>query len=210
LNKARPEGRGARTADALVAAGRALMAERPIAAIAVDDIVRAAGVAKGSFYNYFEDKDALARAIAKEVRIGVEAEVSEANARIDDPAHRVARAVCVYINHALSNPQAAGIMLRVYAGDVTEAALNQGVTHDVSDGLLKGRFAVASVEAGVLFILGVAHLALARAHAEPNPAVAVPLGQQLCSLILRGLGLTPGEADAIAAKAAHQIIRQLA
>ena len=56
-------GRGVETRMALLAAGQKLLAERPIDALAIDEIVQTAGVAKGSFYNHFEDKDAFAFAI---------------------------------------------------------------------------------------------------------------------------------------------------
>ncbi|MFI4935065.1 MAG: TetR/AcrR family transcriptional regulator [Caulobacterales bacterium] len=202
------DGRRARTRRALVDAGLRLLAERPIDAIAIDDIVREAAVAKGSFYNHFEDKDALARTIAAEIRLRVETRVGEANRGVDDPARRVVRAVCVYLRHVLDDPQRAGVLLRVHAlAAYASAPLNKGILEDVSAGLLSGRFAVPTAEAGVLYIMGVAQLALARAHDEPNPAVTIALGQQLCSLLLRGLGLPPTEADAIAAQAAHEIIQ---
>jgi hypothetical protein len=87
-----------------------------------------------------------------------------------------------------------------------DAPLNQGVLDDVSRGLLDGRFALPTAEAGVLFILGVAQIALARVAREPSASLAAALGQQLCSLLLRGLGLAPGEADQLAAQAALEVI----
>jgi len=53
--------RAQRTYRALVDAGLELLAERPIDALAIDEIVGRAGVAKGSFFNHFADKPALAR-----------------------------------------------------------------------------------------------------------------------------------------------------
>ena len=44
------------------------MAERPVDAIAIDDLVAAAGVAKGSFFNHFADKRAFAQTIAEDIR----------------------------------------------------------------------------------------------------------------------------------------------
>ena len=40
-----------------------LLAQRDVGALSVDEIVAAADVAKGSFYNHFQDKDAFAREI---------------------------------------------------------------------------------------------------------------------------------------------------
>jgi AcrR family transcriptional regulator len=200
-------GRRARTREAIVGAAMRLLAERPIDAIAVDDIVRAAGVAKGSFYNHFADKEALAGALARTLRAQVEAEVGTANAGVEDPAQRVARALCVYLRRAVADPKAAMVLLRLGAqAPAAGAPLNRGVADDVAAGLVGGRFALPTAEAGVLFILGVAQASLARALGEGGGALAPSLGQQMGSLLLRGFGLPPAEADAVAARAAHDLL----
>jgi AcrR family transcriptional regulator len=202
-------GRRARTRHALIEAGLRLLAQRPIDAIAIDDIVREAGVAKGSFYNHFEDKEALGRVIAARIRVDVEARVDAVNEGVQDPARRVARAVCVYVGHAITDPLRAGVLVQLSAQAASPTApLNQGILDDVSRGLLGGRFNIPTAEAGVLFIVGVANQALAWAQKDSSPAAATAMGQQLCSLLLRGLGLAPGEADRLAAQAAHEVIGQ--
>jgi len=199
--------RRAKTRQALLDAGSRLLAEKPIDAIAIDEIVRAAAVAKGSFFNHFEDKDAFGRAVARQLRGEIETAVAETNRGVEDPARRVARSVCLYVRHASLHPQRASVLLRASPGlSQPGAPLNQGVLSDVSKGLLDGRFSLPTAEAGVLFILGVAQIALARVVREPSASLAEALGQQLCSLLLRGLGLQPGEADQLAAQAAHEVI----
>jgi AcrR family transcriptional regulator len=202
-------GRRARTRQSLIDAGLRLLAQRPIDAIAIDDIVREAGVAKGSFYNHFQDKEALGRAIATRIRLDVEARVDAVNAGVDDPARRVARAVCVYLGHAITDPLPAGVLAQMSAQAASPSSpLNRGILDDVSRGLLSGRFDIPTAEAGVLFIIGVANQALAWAQKDSSPTAAVAMGQQLCSLLLRGLGLIPAEADQLAARAAHDVIER--
>ena len=199
--------RRAKTRQALLDAGSRLLAEKPIDAIAIDEIVRAAAVAKGSFFNHFEDKDAFGRAVARQLRAEIETAVDETNRGIEDPARRVVRSVCLYVRHASHHPQRASVLLRASPGlSQPDAPLNQGVLRDVSQGLLDGRFSLPTAEAGVLLILGVAQITLARVVREPSASLAEALGQQLCSLLLRGLGLPPGEADQLAAQAAHEVI----
>jgi AcrR family transcriptional regulator len=202
-------GRRARTRQALVDAGLRLLAQRPIDAIAIDDFVREAGVAKGSFYNHFPDKETLGRAIGLRIRTDVEARVDAVNAGVEDPARRVARAVCVYVGHAITDPLSAGVLVQLAThAAAPNAPLNRGILDDVSKGLLSGRFNIPTAEAGVLFIVGVANQALAWAQRDSSPAAATATGQQLCSLLLRGLGVAPGEADQLAAQSAHEVIRQ--
>jgi AcrR family transcriptional regulator len=197
-----------RTRGALLAAGRRLFGEKPIDAVSIDDIVQAANVAKGSFYNHFADRDALAQAISAEIRASIEGAIGLANAKVDDPARRVARAVCIYLRFALEDAERAGFIVRVHSGHTALATpLNQGLFDDIAKGLGEGRFAVATVETGALYILGVTQIALVRLVHEPGQALAVSLGQQMCALLLRGLGVPAAEADLIAAQASEDIIR---
>lgn len=206
---AKPSGRAERTREALIRAGRKLFAEQPVDAVAIDDIVRAADVAKGSFYNHFPDKDALVRSVTGEIRAGVERAVGRANAGVDDPARRVARALCVYIRYAIDDPVRASVLVRVYSGlTAMDAPLNSGLVQDVSDGLAGGRFMVATVEAGVLLIMGVGTVSLIRTIPERTLATTVSFSQQMASLLLRGLGVSSLEAETIAAQSAEEIVRQ--
>ncbi|HEY2485366.1 MAG TPA: helix-turn-helix domain-containing protein [Candidatus Binataceae bacterium] len=52
------------TRQALLDATHTLLASRNLDALSVDEIAMRADVAKGTFYNYFADKDALARELA--------------------------------------------------------------------------------------------------------------------------------------------------
>jgi AcrR family transcriptional regulator len=204
----RPDPRPERTRSALLAAGRRLFCGRPVDAVTVDDIVQAAGVGKGSFYNHFVDREALVRAISAEIRAGVERAVARANAGIEDPASRVARACCTYLRFALDEPERAGFLVRVHGGHTSlEAPLNRGLVEDISRGLAAGRFRIATREAGMLYVLGVTQLALTRIVREPSPALAVSLAQQLCAMLLSGLRLPDAEADLIAAQASEDIVR---
>ena len=58
--------REARRAE-LVSAAAAVFARRGVANTAVSDIVKAAGVAQGTFYLYFDSKDAAILAVVEQV-----------------------------------------------------------------------------------------------------------------------------------------------
>lgn len=177
-------------------------------AVTVDEIVQAAGVGKGSFYNHFKDREAMVRAISAEIRAGVERAIDLANAEVEDPARRVARACCIYLRFALDEPERAGFLVRVHFGHTSlEAPLNRGLVEDISKGLAAGRFRISTLEAGVLYVLGVTQIALIRIVREPSPTLAVSLAQQLCAMLLSGLRLPDSDADLIAAQASEEIVR---
>jgi AcrR family transcriptional regulator len=129
----RTDRRRARTRTALLRAGQSLFADQSVDAVSIDDIVAAADVAKGSFYNHFSDKEALAREIAMAVRAEAEAEIDAANAGVADPVSRMARAQTVFVRFALRDPVRARAMMRLFAGaTLPNAPLNRGVRADVA------------------------------------------------------------------------------
>jgi AcrR family transcriptional regulator len=209
MNTPVPNPRTERTRTALIAAGRQLFSAHPVDAVTVDDIVQAAKVGKGSFYNHFADREALLRAISSEIRASIERAVTLANADIADPARRVARAMCVYLRYAVDDPERARVLARIQSGVTSLAApLNRGLVDDIAQGLAAARFSLATLEAGVLYVLGITQIALVRVLEEPAPGIAVGISQQICALTLRGLGVEGAGADIIAAQASDEIVRQ--
>jgi AcrR family transcriptional regulator len=199
--------RRARTREALLRAGVSLFAIRPVDAVSIDEIVEAADVAKGSFYNHFPDKDSLAREIAEQVRRGVEDLVANVNRDVADPAERVARALCAFARQTIDHPQRLRAGLRLFpAGSVPDAPMNRGVRADIQAGLAAGRFDGVTLEVGVLMAVGVLQIAVARALERDGSAPVVSRG--LAFGLLRGLGLPSDEARAIAAKASADLFAQ--
>lgn len=202
------DSRRVRTRAALIQAGQALFSERSVDGVSIDDIVAAAKVSKGSFYNHFDDKNALAREIIAGTRADAEGLIAKANVDIADPAQRTARALCVYARVAVEDPERGRLIARLVTQELSpESPVNQGAVLDVAAGLAEARFAIPTVEAGVLYILGIAQVLIARVLLEPTHAGAISITQQLISLKLRGLGLAAVEADRIAARAADEILR---
>lgn len=70
--------RAAETRESLIAAARALFAEHGFADVALETIVRAAGVTRGALYHHFADKTELFAAVFEQVESEVAARMSEA------------------------------------------------------------------------------------------------------------------------------------
>ncbi len=198
--------RRARTRAALIAAGERLFADRAPDAVSIDEIVQAAEVAKGSFYNHFDDRDALVREIATRVRLEAEAEVDAANDGVADPAVRLVRGVCVFIAYALKAPRRAAALARLHSGaTLVDAPLNAGLKADLEAGLKRRRFDAASLEAAMLLTIGAAQVAMTRAL-DPAAEMSPRLAAGLCAHLLRGLGLPTAEAATLAAAASQDLI----
>jgi AcrR family transcriptional regulator len=194
--------RRARTQQALMAAAETLFANRSVDAVNVDDIVSLADVAKGTFYNYFVDKDALARELNDAARLEIEAAIVALNAGIDDPAMRVARAFCCVLRFGLARPDRARAMMRMNPRATDpDAPVNSGVSRDVRLGIAANSFRVPSQTAATIMVIGVIQAALSRALDLGELAAAAELGRELGLLLLRGLGVTPAKAASAMASA---------
>jgi AcrR family transcriptional regulator len=197
-----------RTRAALLAAGLDLLSERPIDALAIDEITARAGVAKGSFFNHFADKAAFERAVSSEIRAQVEQTVTLANRGVEDPARRVARAVCGFVQFALAEGRAAGVMSRAHAAAGGPGhPLNAGARADLARGAAEGRFKLGDLDAAVAFLVGVAQsLIVTVATSRPDPDKARRLASEVLAMTLLGLGVERLEASRLAVAAAAEVI----
>lgn len=203
---AKTDRRRARTRAALLQAGQSLFAAQSVDAVSVDDIVLAADVAKGSFYNHFADKEALAREIAVQVRAEAEAQVDIANEGVTDPVMRMARGQAVFVRFAVRNPERVRALMRLFAGaTLHNAPLNRGVLADVKTGLAAGRFHGVTVEIGVLMAIGMAMVGVSRVLEADGTTPAEDLSSDLIFGLLRGLGVEDVAARAASADAVSVI-----
>ena len=196
-----------RTRNALLEAGQRLFATKPLEGVSIDDIVAAADVAKGSFYNHFPDKEGLAGAIVEFVQQDVEQEIALANGNVADAASRVTRALAVIINYAQCHPDRIQAMVNLTKRRTNpEAPLNAGVASDIRSGLRSGRFSAVTLEAGVLVVLGlisvtVHHVMTAEATTRPKE-----LAGQMGAAILRSLGMPADESSRVARQASADLL----
>lgn len=197
-----------RTRQALIRAGETLLARRPVDAIAVDDIVREAGVAKGSFFNHFDDKTALARAVATEVRLRMEQRVGAVNAGRPDPVERLVRGVCAFVQYARIHPAEARAMLRSQDKPAPpDHPLNAGLRADLAAGLASRRFRAPGLEPAMLMVSGVCQILLSSVLDGPRSAGQDrSLTAETLALVLVGLGQTPEAAAHRAQAAAADLI----
>ncbi|HTP77450.1 MAG TPA: hypothetical protein VMJ73_10785, partial [Rhizomicrobium sp.] len=82
-----------------------------------------------------------------------------------------------------------------------------GLRADFAWGLADKRFSAVSVDAGLVYVIGIAHGLLAAVIARKlDAARARVLSADVLSLLLTGLAVDPLEAQALAASAAESVI----
>jgi AcrR family transcriptional regulator len=199
--------RAARTRAALLAAGFELLAQRPIDAIAIDDIVARAGVAKGSFFNHFTDKQGFANAIGAAVRAEVEQRIGAANAGVTDPAERLAGGMRVAVDFALTERKRAIVMLRgLELSTGLDHDLNRGIRADIDALLAAGLARSEAARSGMRFWLGLCNVAMLNViERQPPRDDAAGRLREMLVLGLCGLGVEPLRAQLVAEASAARL-----
>lgn len=199
--------RAARTRGALLAAGFELLAERPIDAIAIDDIVARAGVAKGSFFNHFTDKAGFAAELGATVRKELELLVTAANDGVSDPVARLAGGMRVALEFALTERKRCIVMLRgLELSTGLNHRLNQGIRADIEALSAAGLARPEAASSGVRFWLGLCQIMqLNTIERDLSRGDAAERLREMLVLGLTGLGVPQDRALATAEQTARQL-----
>ncbi len=149
--------------EAILAAARAVFSEIGFGAASVRDIVRRTGLATGTFYNYFPDKEAVLRELVDEIAAEARARVRAARRSASSVEGFVAGGFRAYFEFLASDPATVALMRR-NAGTIRtlfgEPALGAGTAElraDLDDAVAAGALpahdtelmAAAMVGAGV-------------------------------------------------------------
>jgi AcrR family transcriptional regulator len=188
----------ARTRAQLVAAASALFARRAVESVIVDDVIREAGVAKGTFYVHFKDLHALIASVAEELLRSIDDLLQPVRLSLDDPALRIAYGCSCFIDKALSDPAWAGLAARMAAtiargGEVARRHLYEDLTlymKRLPKGSVSAELSLEIVVGILLQVLGaIADGRLSSRHREGTLAA-----------ILRAIGLDARQVKAMLAR----------
>jgi len=202
----RSDRRMVRNRKALLGAAEKLIAEKGFERVTIDEIAETADLAKGTFYNYFDDKNQIATELALTIRKDLNNEVGTAQAGIDDPAARLALGICVFLRTAVTAPTHAAVVAHMYGQWVRpEAAGNLRLRKDLEDGYRMKRFSAARLDSAVVMTVGTVQAGIMRALELADSSAVRTLALELSGLVLRALGVKWNESQAIAAKAVARV-----
>jgi AcrR family transcriptional regulator len=109
-----------------------LFAERGFAETRIKDIVDAAGVAKGLFYWYFENKEALFAEVAADIRLRLRKHQASAIDSDADPLRQIRQGAQASVHFMAENAHFFSL-LEVETGAVTEASRRKGTAQHIRD-----------------------------------------------------------------------------
>jgi len=116
----------------LVDCAAQLFAERGFAETRIKDIVDAAGVAKGLFYWYFENKEALFAEVAADIRLRLRKHQASAIDPEADPLRQIRQGAEASVHFMAENAHFFSL-LEVETGAVTEESRREGTAQHIRD-----------------------------------------------------------------------------
>ncbi len=187
-----------RTRRQLIAAAIEVIAERG-EAFTASDVAAHAGMSNGTFYNYFDDREALLDVVVPEVvdRFATDSDVLVDS---DDPALRFATITARALYQAAHAPDDVRALLRLDAAQrlIADGGPMRFMRADLIEGAAIGRFAADVDVDSADVVVGSILFAFRRIVSEPVDDHYV---QRVLTQLVRSLGVDPDEAAVIAADA---------
>jgi AcrR family transcriptional regulator len=192
-----------RTRARIIEAAAQVFAEKGAQAPLIDDFIRAAEVARGTFYNYFrttqELLDATVAWSSDDVIRSIEAEIGA----YDDAALRLATACRLYLRVAAQDRAWCAFMAQVpHAGGLSRRQLRG----DLSNGQAAGIFQFENVEAAYDLVIGAMWQALQRLAGARQRHYTI---NDVVSMMLRGLGVPAQQVKRLLARPLPELRRQV-
>ncbi|MEX3939935.1 TetR/AcrR family transcriptional regulator [Paraburkholderia sp. EG287B] len=188
----------------LIESAMLVFAEKGVGASVIQEVIAAAEVSQGTFYNYFRTNEELLDAVTQELNDELLRLIEIEVGSYDDPARRIACGVRMFLHAARTYP----LLARFICAAGLHAAGPSSLIYvylppHIEQGLATGRFRDVTVEVALDLIAGTA-LATIKRFAEDGAASEQT--EQAVAAILRGLGvsrsgsqaLVRGELEAIA------------
>lgn len=203
---AEPTGTGtkrARTRARLLNSAVGIFADKGIDNTTILEITRSAGVANGTFYTHFRDKDELLASVGELLVQHVLDEMHETIDSIDHVPTKIAAGAQWILDRAARNPEVGSIMAQRLAAEgafQTQSLLR--IRGDIVAGAAAGQLAVDDVDRASAFVNSVTMSALWMVIAGEEPE---PVQLLAAETHLRMLGIPVAEARAFARRA-HELL----
>ena len=172
----------------LIEAALQVFAGKSAEAAVIDDVIKVAGVSRGTFYNYFRTNEELMAAVLHAVGDEILGLIEAAIADHEDPAERLAHGLRMMLHTARRFPMVGRFVSRV--------SIESGMQHsfgisymvrDVEQGNAAGRFTLAHPSLGVDLVMGAVREALVALTTRANLPTSYP--EEFTFHVLLGLGL---------------------
>jgi AcrR family transcriptional regulator len=202
------ESRRAQTRARLIDAAISVIVEKGPQASSIEDFVAAAGVSRGTFYNYFPTFEDLLHALNTQISEELDATLEPVRAGVGDPAVLLATVLHRIFAAFAANPVRAWLAMRIESTGVPRQAVFEARFDAIyAAAVAAGRFRGCDIAAARNLTFGGARMAQREIVTGEASSEHV---RDLVSLLLIAYGLAPEEAMKIsreAFEAAYQALR---
>lgn len=176
--------RRAKTETRIILAAAQVFAELGPDAPVIDDFIKAAGIARGTFYNYFKSTDELLRATSEFLSEELVTLIDEEVKAFKDPATRFGVGIRLWMRWAMANPSWSLFIARVWNSIKYERPF-----HDIRDGIEKKLFSAPDPYVAWDVMSGAVRQAMFRIGEGDAPP---EYGDSVARMCLLALGVIPG------------------
>lgn len=184
-----------RTRLALLESAIEVIAERGLESISIDDLTRSAGMARGTFYNYFETRDDVVRAVSELIKQRAEQQVIDRIPTEYDDATTIACILYGFLQFGIDNPSLGWTLVRI-GGGAHWVRSEQCRKADQTLHNLLGE--TTPLLLGLTYIEGVVLMILRR---RLEGLMTLTESEEVLKLALRGLGIPSNRIPALLNKA---------
>jgi len=183
--------------ERLITGALSVFAERGLHDTAIDDVIKAVDVSRGTFYKYFRTHEDLLEAVSASMSDYLMRLVDPLVLTHEDPAARVACGVRLWIQAGQTVPHLAKFMSKSPWPDASASGLALVyLSRDIQAGINSGRFEVPQLQAGLDMVIGPVMSAL---HAMTQQSLAATHANDLACMVLRALGVNAKESKRLVA-----------
>ncbi|ATE65476.1 TetR/AcrR family transcriptional regulator [Rhizorhabdus dicambivorans] len=170
----------------------------------IEEVVRHAGVSRGTFYTYFDSLDEAVIQLAFELAEEMTAGIGALDDVINDPVLRTAVGFQTFLMRALMDANWGAFIIHLDLLD-ENALVATGVRGNIRRGIEAGEFNVESVDTAADLLMGAKHEAIRRIIAGQHDPAFI---HSMTSMVLRAFGLSSWKADKIVAEAYALLCRE--
>ena len=186
--------KSARTREQILGAARSLYAKQAVESVTVEDVVREAGVAKGTLYVHFKNIEAVQMAVADELTQTFVNLLQPRRAIFEDPIERIADGCRTFLSQATLNPKWGGLVARYAWSFPTVGSAARGLlAEDLQQAARQGRIAEISPQLGTAIVVGIVLQVMLSASEKNVRGSDIPFA---VTAILQSLGVSRREAHA--------------
>lgn len=197
-NATRKAGKRERTRAILLDSALDLVAQQGMETVKISEITKHAGLANGTFYNYFNDRDEIIWEVSFGIAKEISRQIDEEMSGVEDAVERVLTATTAFIEIAVDQPEWGAVVI---SASQHTAEMRKDATKflgaDLQLGLDQGQFSV-TLDQYLLDQIG--SLVIVSIRTQLEDGANRDITRRACDYILRLLGMPIGEIPKILAR----------